>query len=339
MTAQSLAGPLTGQRLVRALLACTAVLVLGVAVAAILGPAGAHPGDLGRLLTGEPIMLHARLPRVVLGVLCGAGLALAGATLQALLQNPLADPYVVGVSGGAALGGTLMVALGTVVPWGAWGPWLLPAGALAGAVSALLLLGVVLGASAAQGSAVLLGGVVFNATCLALVAILRLTMRAETAVALGSWMLGDISSEPWPLVAATAVWVGVASVWLLFLAGPLHVLAQGESTALRLGLNTTGVRIQAYLAVSMLVAGVVSVAGMVGFVGLVVPHALRARLGADARVLLPASFMVGGALLPLLDGLARVSFLLWNTELPVGALTALLGGPLFLRVLRHGGTR
>jgi iron complex transport system permease protein len=324
----------------RKLLACVGVGTLGllvaVAVALCMGPSGFSPEDLGVVFSNDAaahVLREARLTRVLLGVLAGAGLGMSGAVLQALLRNPLADPFVVGISGGAAVGGTAAVVLMELL--GMTAVWALPLGAYAGAIAVLLIIYAAASISGRVSSvAVLLAGVVFNAFCLALVSVLRLLVRAETAQSLMSWMMGSIASETWSVVNATAVYVAVGCTWLMFLAGRLHLLAQGDDTAARLGVDVERTRRMAYLATSLLVAGVVSVTGLIGFLGLMVPHVVRVLAGADARVVIPMSALLGGAALVLFDGASRSLFLMFGTEFPVGALTSLLGGPAFLWLLR-----
>jgi iron complex transport system permease protein len=339
--------PLTTSRLATQV-ALAALACLGcLAFAACLGTDGFSLSSLPELFArGDEaeILREARLTRVVLGALCGAALSMAGAALQALLRNPLADPFVVGVSGGAAVGGTAAVTaaglLNLPVLQGL-GAWLLPMGAYAGALTVLLLIYTAARVGGrTSSSGVLLSGVVFNAFCLALVSVLRLLVRAETAQSLMSWMMGSVGSETWTMVLITGVYVGVGLAWLMVLAGPLHLLAQGDEAAARLGVRVEAVRMQAYLATSLVVAGVVSETGMIGFVGLMVPHICRLFTGADVRVLLPVSALMGAGFLTLCDGMSRALFQLLGTEFPVGAITALLGGPAFLWLLsRQSRTR
>lgn len=334
-------GPLTTARLWNLVLQGVLLCMAGMALAACMGPGGFHLGDLAGMLqdgAAGDILREARLTRVVLGGLCGMALSMAGAALQALLRNPLADPFVVGVSGGCAVGGSLAVVLAeplvAVLPaWALQG--VLPLGAFAGG---LLVLVVIYAAAQVGGRAspvaVLLSGVVFNAFCLAVVSVIRLLVRAETAQSLMAWMMGSVGSESWPVVGATAFYVLLGAAWLVRLAGPLHLLAQGDATAARLGVDVEATRRWAYFATSLLVAGVVSVTGMIGFVGLMVPHLCRVMAGPDARVTIPLSGLLGAATLALFDGLSRMAFPFLQTEFPVGALTSLLGGPAFLIILR-----
>jgi iron complex transport system permease protein len=331
LTARSLASALAG-----GLVLCLACMAVGTC----LGPAGFHLSDLARLFGPDnDVLLEARLPRVILGAVTGAALAMAGAALQALLCNPLADPFIVGVSGGAALGGTVaLVVLGHagVSGLGWLGSLGVPVGAYAGA---LAVLGLIYAAASVSGRAsavsVLLSGVVFNAFCSALISVLKLLVRAETAQSLLAWLMGSVGSEPWAVVWATVLYVATGATCLMLLAGRLHLMAQGDDSAARLGVNVPRTRMLAYLATSLLVAGVVAVTGLIGFIGLLVPHAVRFLWGPDGRLVIPVSALVGAGALVLCDGLARGLFAVWGTELPVGAITALLGSPAFIWLLRR----
>lgn len=316
------------------------VCVLTMAVGLCMGPSGFNLSDLPSMWGDGPqatLLLGARLPRVVLGALAGAALAMSGAALQALLGNPLADPFIVGVSGGAALGGTVALVLlgqfGLVAGW--LGPAAVPMGAYAGALMVLALIYAAVRVSGrASAVSVLLSGVVFNSFCGALISVLKLLVRAETAQSLLAWLMGSVGSEPWPVVAITAAYVVAGALWLVLLAGRLHLLAQGDDAAARLGVDVQSARRWAYLATSLLVAGVVAVTGLIGFVGLLVPHAVRWVWGPDTRLVIPVSALVGAGAMVLCDGLSRAMFAWWGTELPVGAVTALLGSPAFLWLLR-----
>jgi len=247
------------------------------------------------------------------------------------------------------VGGTLAVVIQEPLLAGAASGWIaqltLPLGAYAGALSVLVLIyGAARVSGRASAVAVLLSGVVFNAFCLALVSVLRLLVRAETAQSLMAWMMGSVGSETWQMVGITGLYVTVGALWLIRLAGPLHLLAQGDDAAARLGVSVERMRLQAYLATSLLVAGVVSVTGMIGFVGLMVPHLCRVIAGPDTRVNIPLSGLVGAAALMVCDGFSRALFPVFHTEFPVGAFTSLLGGPVFLVLLRrhlgsHAGAR
>jgi iron complex transport system permease protein len=306
-------------------------LLLGL----VVGPADLGPDQVRRVLAGggedtaRSIVLGIRLPRVVLAALVGASLALAGAVLQALLRNPLAEPYVLGVSSGAAVGAVAAVVLGAV----ALGPWVLPLCAFAGA---LLAIGLVLRVASGGGFAVdtrvlLLAGVVVGAFFNAVILLLLTMGDAETFRSAVFWMMGSLSGADWGSAGLLALFLVPSSAGLWALARPLNLLSVGEETALYLGTRVEWVKRAVYLVASLLVAAAVAVSGAIGFVGLIVPHAVRLAWGSDHRVLLPASVLAGGAFLALVDTLARV--VAQPAELPVGVVTALVGVPLFVALL------
>lgn len=300
-----------------------ALLLAAVFGASLLVGSAEHPT--------ASIVLEIRLPRAVLAALVGAGLATAGALLQALLQNPLADPYVLGISGGAALGGVLALALGG----GAWlGLVSVPVVAFAGALAASLLLYAIAGAGGrAPSHSLLLTGVVFNAFASSL--IVFATSAADLARVAGVflWLIGSIRLVQPALLAAVATLFGVGLAIALRFAFQLNLIAQGDETAAHLGVDVPRVRRWIFAGTALMIGASVAVSGLIGFVGLIVPHLVRLAFGADHRLLVPASALGGAAFLLAADTLARV--VLAPTELPVGALTALVGGPLFLLLLRR----
>ena len=277
------------------------------------------------------IVLEIRLPRALLAALVGAGLATAGALLQALLQNPLADPYVLGISGGAALGGVAALALGG----GLWlGAAAVPVVAFAGALGASLLLYAIAAAGGrAPAHSLLLTGVVFNAFASSL--IVFATSAADLARVAGVflWLIGSIRLVEPALLAAVAVLFGLGLAIALRFAYSLNLIAQGDETASHLGVDVPSVRRWILAGTALMIGASVSVSGLIGFVGLIVPHVLRLWIGSDHRTLVPASALGGAAFLVVADTLARI--VLAPTELPVGALTALVGGPVFLVLLRR----
>ncbi|MEO7152175.1 MAG: iron ABC transporter permease [Burkholderiaceae bacterium] len=290
------------------------------------------PGATGSDALAREIVLRLRLPRALAGFAVGGLLALAGALMQVLLRNPLADPYVLGVSGGAALAGLLALAAGTGATALLGAAW---AGALV-AIGALFLLG---GAALRPGLAdptaaptrLLLTGVMLASLWGALVTLV-LTL-APDAVLRGMffWLIGDLSgAQGWavPLLA-----LGVASIGALALARPLNLLLAGDARAQSLGVDVARLRAGVCLLGAGATAFAVTTAGSLGFVGLVVPHALRRLCGNDQRVLLPACALGGGTLVVLADTLART--LIAPRQLPVGAIMALIGVPAFLALLRR----
>jgi len=328
-----------------------AVLVLGIAaVAAAIALSctlGAQRASLSAALAGvEPdraIVMGLRLPRALLGAVVGCALAAAGTALQALLRNPLAEPFVLGVSGGAALGGSMVLVASGVVArlFGPAGAALASAspvalGAVAGAAGATLLvfsLGRVQGRLVPE--AALLVGVVFNAFAAAVITVAKLLVSPQQAARLLYWLMGALGYETGGTVAVAAALVAASVATLALLSARLNLLALGEDEAASLGVNVGRARGAVFLAASAATGAAVALSGMVGFVGLIVPHAARRALGPDHRLLVPASALFGAAFLVLADTLARVAFLPLGTEPPVGALTAFLGGPLFLWLLRR----
>jgi iron complex transport system permease protein len=304
-------------------LAILAIALVGALAASLLVGSAANP-------TRE-IVLEIRLPRALLAALVGAGLATAGALLQALLQNPLADPYVLGISGGAALGGVAALALGG----GLWlGSAAVPIVAFVGALGASLLLYAVAAAGGrAPAHSLLLTGVVFNAFASSL--IVFATSAADLARVAGVflWLIGSIRLVEPALLAAVAVLFALGLAIALRFAYALNLIAQGDETASHLGVDVPSVRRWLLAGTALMIGASVSVSGLIGFVGLIVPHVLRLWIGSDHRTLVPASALAGALFLVVADTLARI--VLAPTELPVGALTALVGGPVFLVLLRR----
>jgi iron complex transport system permease protein len=254
---------------------------------------------------------------------------------QALLRNPLADPYVLGVSGGAALGGIAVLTLGSAVGLGYAA---VPPAAFAGALGALLLLLAVAGpAGRLAPTSLLLIGVVFNAFASAAIVFLASLAGLAEGAQVFLWLIGSLADARPALVVSVSLCVVAGLLAVVPFGRALDLLALGEESASLLGIDARRVRLWLLLASSLLVGAAVSVAGLVGFVGLVVPHALRLVLGPDHRLLVPASALAGAAFLVACDTLART--LLGGRELPVGALTALAGGPFFLLLLRRTQAR
>ena len=283
-----------------------------------------------RIGTIGVILMQVRLPRVLLGFLVGACLASVGVVLQALLRNPLADPYVLGVSSGAALGVTLAILLGvgaTVVTFS-----VLP---LCGFAGGLLSLVVVYRMALSYGRlpihALLLAGVILNAIFSALIMFVTSIMEPNRSVGTMTWLMGTMTAPSYPTLAILACYLLGGLFLLLKHARRLNVLTLGEESARSLGTDTEHVKRVIYVLSALITGAVVSVSGMIGFIGMVIPHAVRFLLGADHRLLLPASACIGGMFLVIADTLART--LLTPSEIPVGIVTALAGGPFFIYLL------
>jgi iron complex transport system permease protein len=280
------------------------------------------------------IVLAQRAPRILLGLLAGGGLAVAGAIFQALLRNPLATPHTLGVSAGGALGAVLAISLGLR------GPSLGPLGtvqffALAGA---LVNVGVIYllarRREAISSMKLLLAGVTLGLICSALIMFARFISDPSRLVMVDRWLMGGLDVQGFASVGSVLPFLLPALVVLLGEANTMNQFTMGEEMAAGRGVDVGAVQARAFVAGSVLTAAVVSVAGPIGFVGLIVPHILRAMFGPDHRLLLMLSFFGGGVFLSAADTVARTCFP--PTELPVGVLTAMLGGPFFLVLLVTG---
>jgi cobalamin transport system permease protein len=325
--------PLTPARLARATAVLAVVLVASVVAAALIGPVRvsvARALAAGGAETADyAILFRTRLPRVLLAAVVGGSLGASGAALQGLLGNPLACPHLLGISGGAAVAGAAALVAGAdpVSP-------LVPLAAFAGALGAIAVVG--LGSRAGGRTtphAVLLVGVVFNAIAAALLMLLNAVVSYTQAQGVLFWIMGSLSTQSYKLIAGVALYSLVGLVWLAARTHDLNLLAAGEEGALQLGVDVERTRRAVFLASSLLVGAAVSVSGMIGFVGLIVPHLLRLQLGPDHRLVVPASFLGGAAFLVWADTFARTA--LAPVELPVGVVTALAGGPFFLYLLRR----
>jgi len=317
------------------------LLALAAALALLVGVrVGAVPLSVGEVLDGVrgtgdaatvAIVRRLRLPRAVLAALVGGGLAASGATFQALLRNPLAEPYIMGVSGGAAVGAVLAIVLtGSLASGG-----IVALCAFAGALAAVLL---VFRIASSVGRALdtrilLLAGVVVGAFFNACILLALTFADADAFRSAMFWIMGSLSGATWRSIGVLAA-VFVPAILLLFaLARSLDLLAVGEETAAALGTRVERTKLLAYGVASLLTAASVAVSGVIGFVGLVVPHVVRMLWGGGHRFLLPASVLLGAAFLVLADTLART--VAAPTELPVGVVTAFVGVPFFVYLLRR----
>jgi iron complex transport system permease protein len=331
--------PLTRARWLRTI-AVFLLLWLGVQVGgALVGP---QPIDLGRALSGatgpdRDILFAIRVPRDLLAALVGGARAVSGVVFQAVLRNPLASPYVLGVSAGGTLGAVLVIHLGLAraLP----GVPTIPAAAFLGCLlSIALVFAIARQAGMAPRHTLLLSGVIVNACFSAVVLFITYVASPEDTVRIVRWLMGGIGWEPYSTIAGVAAVLVPGAALTLRFAGSLNLLSLGEEGARSLGVPVERTRNLLFLLVSLLTGISVAVTGPIGFVGLIVPHLLRLVLGPDHRVLLPVAFLAGGAFLTLADSLAR-TLLSWTSaqprEIPVGVLTALLGGPFFVLLLRR----
>jgi iron complex transport system permease protein len=312
-----------------ALLGLLAVAALAASLG--IGSLAIPPASVWAAITGDEtgtaarVVLDLRLPRALAAFAVGGLLALAGALMQVLLRNPLADPYVLGISGGAAV-----AALGTMVV-GAAGALVAPA-AFVGALASMLLVFALARAAGGGGDRLLLTGVVVAAGWGAVISFLLAVAGERQVHGMLFWLMGDLSQpgDPLPALALLAVALLVA----LAAARSLNLLARGEQQAAVLGVAVPALRRGVYFGASLATAAAVTLAGSVGFVGLVIPHLMRLWVSSDHRWLLPAAVLAGGTLLTLADTLART--IIAPQQLPVGVLTALVGVPLFLYLLVRG---
>ena len=278
---------------------------------------------LGQDAQGADIIRQLRLPRALAGFACGGLLALAGALMQVLLRNPLADPYILGISGGAGVGALFAIMVG-LPTFGIDGL------AFAGALGAMFLVfGLAHGDGSWTQTRLLLTGVIVAAGCGALISLMLAIAPEDRLRGMLFWLTGDLgqAASAWPPMLALAV----ALVLAMPFARELNLLARGLLQAQALGVAVNRLRYAIFLLASLATAASVTTAGSIGFIGLVVPHLVRLVTGNDQRLLLPASALAGGALLMLADTLARS--LIAPQQLPVGVLTALIGVPVFLFLL------
>ena len=313
------------------LLALTLLAVIALLASLSIGSAGPHPLGLWRgLLAGtdplaRSLVLQLRLPRALTAFGAGALLALAGVCMQVLLRNPLADPYVLGVSGGASVAALSAMLLGA-------GTFIVQASAFCGALGAtLLVFALAQGPGGWTPTRLLLTGIVVAAGTGALVSLLLAAGDPTLLRSMVFWLMGDLSWSGSPLgllaIAALAVPLGV------FFARPLNVLARGDVQAQLLGVAVTPLRGALFVVASILTAATVTNVGAIGFVGLVTPHLVRLLIGSDHRRMIPAAALAGGTLVVVADLVART--VLAPRQLPVGALTAIVGVPLFLVLMRR----
>lgn len=284
------------------------------------------------------ILVQVRLPRLLLAFMVGGCLAAVGVGLQALLRNPLADPYVLGISSGAALGAGLAILFGigtTILAISA-----LPLCALAGGLLSILL---VYRIAASYGylpmHTLLLAGVILNAIFSALIMFVTSMMDPNRAFGMMYWLMGTLTAPSYPVLAVLLGYLLLGMLILFSQARSLNLLTLGEEAARSLGVEVETVKKAVFFTSALLTGAVVSVSGMIGFVGMVIPHAVRMLLGADHRLLLPASALIGGMYLMAADTIART--VLSPAEIPVGIVTALAGGPFFIYLLmsRRSGLR
>ena len=305
--------------------------LLALAAGLLLGSASLFPVDFADPLYRAILQLRAL--RVATAFTVGAGLAVSGVVMQAVMRNPLAEPYILGVSSGGGLGAALAIAAGLSLKF----PPALP---IAAFIAAFLTLGLVHLLASAKGPPntydLLLCGIAVSALCSSLLMLLVSTSRNHRLQGILWWMLGNTQNADPRVILTAAVAIAVALVAAILLGRDLNALTLGRDMAHHLGVNTRLTIAAALGFATLSAAASVGLAGLIGFVGLVAPHAVRRLIGPDHRLLLPAAALAGGAFLTLCDLLSRTAFLLLKipVEIPVGVITALIGAPCFLVILR-----
>ncbi|WP_043535315.1 FecCD family ABC transporter permease [Salinispora tropica] len=304
---------------------------LGEVVAAVTDRFAGEPA--GRW---DVIIWELRLPRALLALVVGAGLAIAGAGMQTLVRNTLADPYLLGISSGASVGATAALTTGALAGLGLYA---VSTGALLGAVGSALLIWLI---ATAQGGLtpirLVLSGVVLSSGLSAIASLLVFLSDSERAAnSVMFWMLGSVGGATWEKLGIPAAFVVVLAAGLLAVHRWLDALAAGPETAVALGINVAAMRLALFVCLSVVVGVLVAVSGGVGFVGLIVPHAARLVVGARHRVVLPVAALAGAVFLVWVDVLARVA--VRPQEIPLGVVTGVLGAPLFLLLMGRGAYR
>ena len=320
----------TSARLSGALLVFFVLLALVVALSLSSGYHAIGWSDLRTDETARTIFFRLRVPRVVLGMLVGGSLGSIGAALQALFRNPLAEPFTLGVSGGGALGASIAIAFGFGANV-AGVPIVFVAAFLGSIVFVTIVYRLASAGAVVMPGALLLAGVVLNLIAGAGVLMIQFLTDYTRALQILRWMVGSLDVVGMDLIVRMLVFVVPGMCLLFFTIKDLHLIAMDEESAQALGVDVRRTERMVYIASSLVVGVTVAVAGPIGFVGLIVPHAVRLFFGEDLRIVIPCSMLLGASFLVLADTLART--LLGASELPVGAVTALVGGPLFLVLL------
>lgn len=308
---------------------CALILLASLFIASIFGSTQLHwDRILDRSSTDHEVFFILRLPRALMAALAGGSLALAGILFQALLRDSLASPYTLGVSSGASLGAVVAICLGwdTLAGFSA-----VPAFAFLGAGFVLLAISQIASKGGMTAQSLLLAGITMNSICGAIIVFLNSISSFMPSLAITRWLMGQLDAPRYETLALLAAILLPTCLIAWWFARAWNLLSIGDDWANARGISARKFLIVGYLLGSIVTACITAYTGPIGFVGLIVPHALRLRFGADHRVLIPCSFLLGGAFLALSDLLSRV--LLAPTEIPVGVVTALVGGPVFIWIL------
>ncbi|MBN1320874.1 MAG: iron chelate uptake ABC transporter family permease subunit [Thermoleophilia bacterium] len=330
-------------RLVMAVLA--AALVAAVLTALVVGAAGLPAAQTFRALGGlftqgrdavgdfpswaPQLLLDLRLPRIVLALVVGAALSTAGATFQGVFRNPLAEPYLLGVSAGAGLGATIAI---VVKPLSSLGIYTLPLLAFVGAtLAAFLVYRLATFGGQTGGASLLLSGVAVGSTLTAIMSFLMVATESDLHTVV-VWLMGGLTTATWTKVYITLPVVGAGFIYMMCVSRRLNLLLMGEERARELGIDSRRTRRNLMIVAALTTAAAVAFSGLIGFIGLMVPHIMRLLVGPDHRRLLPSAALFGALLLLLADTVARTAIA--PSEIPVGVITAATGGPFFLYLLR-----
>jgi iron complex transport system permease protein len=332
-----MADTLTARNLATKVTLCLLVLLIVMGLCTLIGTQRislqkvfAGPGDFPGENVDYQILVGVRLPRVILAALVGAALASSGVVLQAILRNPLADPYILGISSGAGLGAIIAVLSG--ISWKLLGGSPISVFAFVGALGTVWLVWFIGRAAAgSQVTALLLAGVVVNAFFSAVIMFLTSIARSDQVLATILWLMGNITEKAMSVLWLSAGCIITGMIALFAVSHRLNILTLGEEEAKGLGVNTARTKLVAFSVAAFITAIAVSLSGLIGFVGLIIPHGVRLVLGPDHRQLLPISAIIGGAFLVTADTIARI--LVPPAQLPVGVITAIAGGPFFLVLL------
>jgi len=319
---------LTIKKLLLKLLVCFLALLVIIAVCTLIGPSKTTDSD---------VLLKIRLPRIILAALVGAALACAGVTLQAILRNPLADPYILGISSGAALGVITAMVFGISISF--WAGSTISLFAFIGAIGTVWLVWFIGHFAAGSGAvtSLLLAGVVINAFFSAIIMFLTSIAKSNQVRATAMWLMGNLTDKDTSVLVVSGLCIIAGIIILISIAARLNVLSLGYAEAKALGVNTTKIKLIAFGVSAFITAIAVSLTGLIGFVGLIVPHGVRLVCGPDHRQLIPISAFTGAAFLAIADTIARSAFA--GSELPVGVITALIGGPFFLILLARNSRK
>ncbi|NEW08184.1 iron ABC transporter permease [Paenibacillus sp. SYP-B3998] len=279
--------------------------------------------------SSDQIIMKVRFPRVILGILVGASLSVAGAAFQGVLRNPIADPYTLGVSSGASVGASILIYFGLQYAW--FGQWSIPVVAFGtGLISLLLVLRLAQIDGKLKMETLILSGVVMQAFLGAIVSFV-VSLSNQVINEIVFWLMGSLAMRGWSYASLMSPYILIGFVMLISYARPLNLLALGERQAAHLGVHVERTKLIVLIVGTFLTAAAVSVAGIIGFVGLIVPHLVRLLVGPDYRLIIPLSALGGGIYVLWADTLART--LLSPTEIPLGVITAFLGAPFFAYLL------